>query len=109
MFLFTSTPAKYLSWYFTMVLSISNIFVVVMVNDVLYGLTPIINEKGSFFGVDMVGDTTTFTVFVSLNSIYYGRFNHHYSGYMVAFTIYLYRMYMLIFPWNGLGACALIL
>ena len=59
-----------------MVQYVSNIFIGVMVNYVLSGLTPLRNEKGLFFGVDMVGDIINFTVFVSLDSKYYGRFNH---------------------------------
>ena len=53
------------------------------------GLPPVINEKGSLFGVDMVGGPTISLVFLSVYNIYYGIIKQNFSGCMLAFTIRL--------------------
>ena len=55
-----------------------------MVNAVLYGLPTFRSKKGSFFDVDMVGDTTSSTVFVSVVSIYWRSFMENLSVFMYA-------------------------
>ena len=63
----------------------------VTVNTLLSGLPPLSNQKLSFFGIDMVGDPTSSTLFVSIYRIHCVSFKHNCSGCMVAFTISLSR------------------
>ena len=59
-----------------------------MVHDVLSELPPLRNDKGSFFDVDMVGDTICSTVFVSIDSRYYGTSKQNCSRCIVDFTYF---------------------
>ena len=60
----------------------------------LYGLTPLRNEKVSYFDVDMVGGVASSMVFVSVDSRYCGSFNHIFSGCMSSVAITLSRREM---------------
>ena len=51
-----------------------------MGNAVLYGLTPLRNEKVSYFDVDIVGGAASSMVCVSVDSRYCGSFNHIFIG-----------------------------
>ena len=60
---FSSLIVESLSWSSMTVLYVSNRFSGVMVNTVLSYLPPLRNEKGSFFGIDMVGDPSRYAYF----------------------------------------------
>ena len=63
------------------------IIVGVMVNAVLYVLPPLRNERRSVFGVDIVCNLISLTVFLPVDSIYCSCFKKNYSFCMVAITI----------------------
>ena len=63
----------------------------------LSSLPPLRNEKLSLFGIDIVGDPTSSTVFVSVDRRYCGGFNKNCSGCMVFSTNNLSRREVLRF------------
>ena len=60
-----------------------------MVNNVLSSLPTLINEKGYLFGIDMVGESTSSTVFVSFCRRYCGSLKKNSSGCMVNFNFFV--------------------